>query len=176
MRNAQITKMSPCPSQREEFGPDVFDPHTGELDRAALRGIIFEDEEQRRKLNRITHPEIYKEMSWAAVKYALSGHQYVVLDLPLLFETGTNSPLYSHCFYLLVFLGAMVNYMHKIIVVTCEEDLQLQRLMEQRQLSERESKLMIAAQMSLEKKESMAQFVIENSGALRDTTEQARLR
>ena len=69
----------------------------------------------------------------------------------------------------------MVNYMHKIIVVTCEEDLQLQRLMEQRQLSERESKLMFAAQMSLEKKESMAQFVIENSGALRDTTEQARL-
>jgi len=140
---------------REEFGPDVFDPHTGELDRAALRGIIFEDEEQRRKLNRITHPEIYKEMSWAAVKYALAGHQYVVLDLPLLFETGI-----------------MVNYMHKIIVVTCEEDLQLQRLMEQRQLSERESKLMFAAQMSLEKKESMAQFVIENSGALRDTTEQ----
>ena len=69
-----------------------------------------------------------------------------------------------------------MNYMHKIIVVTCDEDLQLQRLMEQRQLSERESKLMIAAQMSLEKKESMAQFVIENSGALRDTTEQAILR
>ena len=69
-----------------------------------------------------------------------------------------------------------MNYMHKIIVVTCEEDLQLQRLMEQRQLSERESKLMIAAQMSLEKKESMAQFVIENSGALRDTTEQANIK
>ena len=29
-------------------------------------------------------------MSWAAVKYALSGHQYVVLDLPLLFETGAK--------------------------------------------------------------------------------------
>ena len=40
----------------------------------------------------------------------------------------------------------MVPYMHKIIVVTCEEDLQLQRLMEQRHLSERESKLMIGAQ------------------------------
>jgi len=140
---------------REEFGPGVFDPQTGEIDRAALRSIIFEDEEQRKRLNRITHPEIYKEMTWAAIKHALGGHQYVILDLPLLFETG-----------------AMVNYMHKIIVVTCEEDLQLQRLMEQRQLSERESKLMIAAQMSLEKKEAMAQFVIENSGALRDTTEQ----
>jgi dephospho-CoA kinase len=38
------------------------------------------------------------------------------------------------------------------LVVTCEEDLQLQRLMEQRHLSERESKLMIAAQMPLDQK------------------------
>jgi hypothetical protein len=38
------------------------------------------------------------------------------------------------------------------LVVTCEEDLQLQRVMEQRHLSERESKLMIAAQMSLDQK------------------------
>ena len=73
----------------------------------------------------------------------------------------------------------MVAYMHKIIVVTCEEDLQvggveahehvsceivkelenlkndlvqLQRLMEQRHLSERDSKLMIGAQMNMDKK------------------------
>ena len=97
----------------------------GELNRAALRTIIFEvrrhhwvpfcldfpplqDEEQRQKLNRITHPEIYKEMIWEAVKCAAAGHQYIVMDLPLLFEAGV-----------------MVAYMHKIIVVTCEEDLQV---------------------------------------------------
>ena len=74
-------------------------------------------------------------MCWEAAKCAMKGHQYVILDLPLLFEAN-----------------AMVSYMHKIIVVTCEEDLQLQRLMEQRRLTERESKLMIAAQMSLERK------------------------
>ena len=67
------------------------------------------DEEQRQKLNRITHPEIYKEMCWEAIKCAAAGHQYIVMDLPLLFEAGV-----------------MVAYMHKIIVVTCEEDLQLQ--------------------------------------------------
>ena len=39
-----------------------------------------------------------------------------------------------------------------VVVVTCEEDLQLQRLMEQRKLSERESKLMIGAQMPLDQK------------------------
>ena len=68
----------------------------------------FQDEEQRQKLNRITHPEIYKEMIWEAVKCAAQGHQYIVMDLPLLFEAGV-----------------MVAYMHKIIVVTCEEDLQV---------------------------------------------------
>ena len=68
----------------------------------------MQDEEQRQKLNRITHPEIYKEMIWEAVKCAAAGHQYIVMDLPLLFEAGV-----------------MVAYMHKIIVVTCEEDLQV---------------------------------------------------
>ena len=60
----------------------------------------------------------------------------------------------------------------KVVVVTCEEDLQLQRLMEQRHLSERESKLMIGAQMPLDQKATMAQFVIENSGSLEDTRQQ----
>ena len=70
---------------KEEFGPCVFHDN-GELNRAALRTIIFEDEGQRQKLNRITHPEIYKEMWWEAVKCAASGHQYIIMDLPLLFE------------------------------------------------------------------------------------------
>jgi len=139
---------------KDEFGQCVFHDN-GELNRAALRTIIFEDEEQRQKLNRITHPEIYKEMWWEAVKCAASGYQYIIMDLPLLFEAGV-----------------MVPYMHKIIVVTCEEDLQLQRLMEQRHLSERDAKLMIGAQMNLDQKSSMAQFVIENSGSLFDTTDQ----
>ena len=65
--------------------------------------------------------------------------------------------------------------MHKILVVTCEEDLQLQRLMEQRHLSERDAKLMIGAQMNLDQKAAMAQFVIENSGNLYDTKDQVSL-
>jgi len=141
---------------KEEFGQCVFHEN-GELNRAALRTIIFEDEDQRQKLNKITHPEIYKEMIWEAIKCALQGHQFILMDLPLLFEAGV-----------------MVPYMHKIIVVTCEEDLQLQRLMEQRHLSERESKLMIGAQMPLDQKAVRADFVIENSGSIEDTKHQIR--
>jgi len=139
---------------KEEFGQCVFHEN-GELNRAALRTIIFEDEDQRQKLNKITHPEIYKEMVWEAVKCAVHGHQFILMDLPLLFEAGV-----------------MVPYMHKIIVVTCEEDLQLQRLMEQRHLSERESKLMIGAQMPMDQKAVRADFVIENSGSIEDTKHQ----
>ena len=47
-------------------------------------------------------------MWWEAVKCAAAGYQYIIMDLPLLFEAGV-----------------MVPYMHKIIVVTCEEDLQV---------------------------------------------------
>ena len=70
----------------------------------------------------------------------------------------------------------MVSWMHQIVVVSCEEDLQLQRLMEQRRLTERESKQMIAAQMPLEQKERRAHYVIENSGAITDTKEQVMTR
>ncbi|KAF3426083.1 hypothetical protein E2986_01750 [Frieseomelitta varia] len=53
-----------------------------------------------------------------------------------------------------------------------EEDLQLQRLIERSGFTEAKAKIRIAAQMSLERKAEMANFVIENSGSQRDTREQ----
>lgn len=139
---------------RKEFGPEVF-LETNELNRAKLGDLIFNNIEMRKKLNAITHPDIYKEIYWQTFKYVLQGHQFIVMDLPLLFETGH-----------------MLNYLHKIIVVTCEEDLQLQRLMERTGFTEAKAKLRVAAQMSLEKKADMANFVIENSGTEQDTRQQ----
>ena len=62
-----------------------------------MNNFIFQtqDEAQRAKLNRITHPEIYKEMWWEAVKCAAAGYQYIIMDLPLLFEAGVMVP-YMH--------------------------------------------------------------------------------
>lgn len=139
---------------QKEFGSDVF-LSTKELDRSKLGDLIFNDVEKRKKLNAITHPDIYRQIYWQTLKYLLQGHSFVVMDLPLLFETGH-----------------MLNYLHKIIVVTCEEDLQLQRLIERTGFTEAKAKLRIAAQMPLEKKEERANFVIENSGSERDTREQ----
>lgn len=85
---------------RKEFGLEIF-LDTDELDRAKLGDLIFNDIEKRKKLNAITHPYIYKKIYWQAFKYFLQGHQFILMELPLLFETGH-----------------MLNYLHKIIVVT----------------------------------------------------------
>lgn len=85
---------------RREFGVEVFTDN-GELDRAKLGEIIFNDIDKRTKLNRITHPEIYKKIRSQIWKYFVDFYPFIVIDLPLLFETGK-----------------MLNYLHKIIVVT----------------------------------------------------------
>ena len=111
---------------RKEFGPEVF-LSTNKLNRAKLGNLIFNNVEKRKKLNAITHPHIYKEIYWQTFKYFLQGHPFIAMDLPLLFETGH-----------------MLNNLHKIIVVTCEEDLQLQRLMERTGFTEAKAKLRVA--------------------------------
>jgi dephospho-CoA kinase len=45
----------------------------GQLNREILGEIIFDSVEKRRKLNEITHPEIYREMFWAAVRCFFQG-------------------------------------------------------------------------------------------------------
>lgn len=139
---------------KEAFGEGVFLPD-GNLNREELGKIIFDSPDQRKTLNEITHPEIHKTMYKEVLKYFFLGHNFVVMDLPLLFETGI-----------------MLNYLHKIITVTCEEDIQLTRLMDRSKLSEADAKKRIKSQMSLELKCQQSHFVIENSGAMRDTEEE----
>ena len=66
----------------------------------------------------------------------------------------------------------MINYLHKIAVVVCERDLQIQRLMENRGMSEAESIALINVQMSLDQKSERADYVLENSGNLQDLKHQ----
>lgn len=118
--------------------------------------LILEDESKRKLLNGITHPRIMRRMIWEIATYAARGHTYAVLDVPLLFESS----------------GKLLKWFHKIIVVTCERDLQMQRLMEARSMSERESGLLIDAQMSLDQKASRADYVVENSANFEDLKSQ----
>lgn len=84
---------------RDYFGDEVLLPD-GKVNRLKLGELVFDNLEKRRKLNAITHPRIQVAMMKMAIMYFFSGHSYVVMEVPLLFETGK-----------------LLNFMHKIITV-----------------------------------------------------------
>ncbi|XP_054624948.1 dephospho-CoA kinase domain-containing protein [Dunckerocampus dactyliophorus] len=136
------------------FGHEVL-LESGEIDRTKLGRLIFADEGKRKLLNSITHPEIHKEMIKQIVFYFLRGYRYVVLDVPLLFETRRLTKFLNHT-----------------VVVYCDPATQLARLMQRDGLTQEEAEQRLAAQMPLNEKRGLASHVIENSGTREDTHRQ----
>ncbi|KAL0277585.1 UNVERIFIED_CONTAM: hypothetical protein PYX00_004822 [Menopon gallinae] len=139
---------------KKAFGDEIFH-EDGTLNREKLGEIIFDNSEKRKILNEITHPEIMKAMVNEAIKIGFKGYPFVVLAIPLLFESGE-----------------LVDFMHKIIVVNCEEEEQIRRLVARNKLTEEQAKKRISCQMTLESKCEMADLVVENSGSFEETREQ----
>jgi dephospho-CoA kinase len=139
---------------QQEFGPRVMTP-AGDLDRPALAQIVFHDEEKRKLLNSIVHPEVYGQILRQSLKCLLLRKSLIFMDMPLLFESG-----------------AMLKYLSKIIVVSCRPEQQLQRLMARNDMTEEEASSRISSQMSLEEKCRRAHFVIDNSGDIAATHQQ----
>lgn len=134
---------------RATFGASVF-ADSGELDRQAMRSIVFSDPHKRRKLENILHPRIRD----AAMCQATAAESpYVVIVVPLLFE----SP--------------MKQAMDRILVVDCSEETQLSRLLARDAEDESQARRMIKAQASREQRLSIADDVIANDGDLERTRE-----
>jgi dephospho-CoA kinase len=142
---------------RQAFGDRVLLEPEGPLDRTALASIIFGDVGKRQELNRIVHPLIYRNMGRKCLRSLFRGHPWVLLDLPLLYESGY-----------------MIPFLSKVIVVSCPEDMQLERLMKRNDLTREAAVARIGAQMALEEKCKKAHFVINNSGDIEETRDQAK--
>ncbi|XP_016985408.1 dephospho-CoA kinase [Drosophila rhopaloa] len=140
---------------REIFGDEVLLP-SKEINRAILGKMIFEDKELRGKLNKITHPTIHRKIFWQVCKLLVTGHAWIVLDLPLLFETGI-----------------LMDFIHKIVCVSCDSDKQLERLIARNELSESEARHRVDSQMPLDKKCEKSHFVIDNNGSLKEAENSA---
>lgn len=139
---------------KRAFG-DAILLENGRINRPLLAAIIFSDRDKRLLLNKITHPEVYKQILIRCVKMFFTCHQFAVIDLPLLYESGY-----------------MVKFLSKIIVVKCSEEQQLQRLMTRNRLTNEEAVSRISAQMPIEEKARLADYVIDNSGHISDTRKQ----
>ena len=137
-----------------EFGGDVLQPN-GELDRKKLAGIVFDDKEKRNLLNSIVHPLVIEEQDrWLAECEKLDPNGIAIVDAALMIESGSYERF------------------DKIIVVWCEPDIQLSRLIERDGLSERDAKARIAAQLNQEEKKRFADHLIDTSAGFEDTRRQ----
>ena len=129
----------------EMFGPGVI-RGDGELDRAALRGIVFRDGEALRRLEAIVHPEVSRLRDvWTAMQREL-GAEVVVWEIPLLFETG------------------MEGEADVVVVVDAPAGVRLRRIVETRGMDEEEAEAVMAAQVDAEEKRRRADLVVENAG------------
>ncbi len=126
------------------FGSSILDPD-GQVDRPALRKIVFHDDGQRRALERILHPRIRTAWRTLVEENLLSGSTSVLLvDIPLLYETGAEVLL------------------DRVVVVGCRFETQLRRLTEIRRLDETVAREIIASQFPLAEKISRCQHLIWN--------------
>jgi dephospho-CoA kinase len=74
----------------QTFGARYFNPD-GTLNRAALAELVFNDNESRKKLEAILHPEIRKRWLGYTQQWRIEGAAFAAVIIPLLFETGSQS-------------------------------------------------------------------------------------
>ena len=128
----------------ECFGEDILLAN-GRLDRATLRKIVFDNPDERKVLEGITHPRIRDEISR---QLSEANSPYVVLSSPLLLESGQNT------------------FADYVVVVDVPEEVQLTRTMARDNNSEALVKQIMAAQLDRKTRLSRADTSIMNDGSL----------
>uniref|UniRef100_A0A1I8GAZ8 Dephospho-CoA kinase domain-containing protein n=2 Tax=Macrostomum lignano TaxID=282301 RepID=A0A1I8GAZ8_9PLAT len=142
-----------------EFGPGVLLPDSDEIDRDRLGAIVFADAGKRAKLNAIVHPTVYREIAYQLIYHFFMLEQFVVLELPLLFEKSG---------------AGMLPWLTEVVVVYCRPEQQLERLMKRNaQLTVEQAKQRIAAQLPLDSKVTKATVVIDNQHSEAHSRDQA---
>ncbi len=136
----------------EEFGDEFV--RDGAIDRGKLGPFVFENPEALRRLNAIVHPRVRQWMADRTAQAVEDGAEVVIQDVPLLFENGLQG-LYS-----------------STVLVYATAETQLRRLVEQRGLTSDRALKMLAAQMPIQEKRSLADFIIDNNGTPDETRDQ----
>jgi dephospho-CoA kinase len=138
---------------RKQFGPEYVDAEEG-LQRARMRALVFADAQARSRLEAILHPLI---RAAAAARVASSPAAYVLLVVPLLVGTGGYRGL-----------------VERVLVVDCDEELQVVRTMRRGGLTEQQARAIMQSQATREERLRAADDVITNNAGLAELAEQVR--
>jgi len=136
----------------DRFGPSIL-LNNGELDRAKLRQIIFDDIEQKNWLENLLHPLIRQRITNQLLADR-SDNAYTLLSSPLLLETDQHK---------------MTDF---IIVIDLENERQIKRAMNRDANSRDQINKIIASQLSREQRSAKADIIINNDGSIKDLKQQ----
>ena len=139
---------------KKEFGDKVLAPD-GSIDRGKLGEIVFANHERRARLNEIVHPRVIEEQNRLLLEAeANSPDGIAVIDAALMIESGGYKRF------------------EKLIVVYCDRETQIERLMRRNQITRQDAEARIAAQMSSAEKRKFADYEIDTTGGFVQTREQ----
>ena len=122
------------------FGPKIV--KNNQLDRTALRRIIFSDKRARMQLNDIMHPNIRMELKR---RMAAIEAPYCVVVIPLLLE------------------AQMMNLVDCVVVVDCPRQTQIERIIVRDGLSVKEATQIVSVQATRKQRLEVSNRVIDNS-------------
>lgn len=138
------------------FGEKILDAD-GNIDRKVFAEIIFGNEYNRNKCNRIVHPYVFRRMFKKAKAYMDNkSDSVIVFEVPLLVES------------------AFYKKMNKNIVVMADYNVRLKRIMDRNNLSEEQAKLKMDSQIPGNLQMKVADYVIQNNGSIEDLREQSK--
>ncbi len=132
------------------FGSDILDENDNIL-RKKLGDIVFSDKAKLKTLENIVHPAIYEyEKKERSKIYGKDDKAVVITHAALIIESGS------------------IDKYDALIVISCPDELQVQRVMQRDNFSEEKARNIVAHQMPNEERLKYADFIIDNSSTLDD--------
>jgi len=138
------------------FGQEILFPDRT-LNRSKLAEIVFSDALSRKALEGFTHPRIFekRDILLKDIK-AKDSQAIVIVDVPLLFELSLNKNFDT------------------IILVYVSRDIQIERTIKRNDILKEEVEKRLKAQINIEKKKLLSDYIINNEGSLKNTRDQVR--
>ncbi len=133
------------PEIRKQFGPEYV-ATDGSLDRDRMRRLVFGNAAEKEKLEAILHPLI---RAASRERVAAASASYVILVVPLLFETG-----------------ACLDLAKRVLVVDCSEERQIERATRRSRIAADEVRAIMASQLARAARRAHADDVIDNDGGM----------
>ena len=138
------------------FGQEILSPDRT-LNRSKLAEIVFSDAQSRKALEGFTHPRIFEKRDTLLKDIKTKDpNALVIVDVPLLFELSLNK-----------------NF-DKIILVYVSRDVQIERAIKRDALLKEEVEKRLKAQINIDKKKLLSDYIINNEGSLKNTRDQVR--